>query len=286
MTQSQSASAPAVFDFQSHEVRTFIRDDKPWFVAADVCAVLSIKNHRTSIALLDDDEKGVHTMDTPSSNQHGYSGTQKTEISIISESGLYALVLRSRKPEARKFAKWVTSEVLPAIRKTGSYIHAPLSSACIAPEQAGELATLLAERFEGAERAYAWSRFNNHFRIARYRELPATRYAEACAYLRALPKRLPAPGLSALPPPRWAEAPRKTPEEQIESWLKPNGHLFETEFLFRLMQCCLERTQRRYEYQKDRAEGKPTLVTWGIPMPSVMPQQETGNNGQRRHPNA
>ena len=101
-----------VFNFNSHAVRTVDRDGQPWFVAADVCAVLGIKNHRESIRHLDDDEKGVISNDT-------LGGAQQT--SVVNESGLYALVLRSRKPEARKFAKWVTSEVLPAIRKTGRY---------------------------------------------------------------------------------------------------------------------------------------------------------------------
>lgn len=100
------------FNFGTHAVRVVMRNGEPWFSAADVCAVLGIKNHRDSLMHLDDDEKGVVSTDT-------LGGQQK--ISVVNESGLYALVLRSRKPEARKFAKWVTGEVLPSIRKTGSY---------------------------------------------------------------------------------------------------------------------------------------------------------------------
>lgn len=103
---------PSVFSFKSSEVRTVVVNDEPWFVAADVCAVLGMKNHREAIRHLDEDEKGVISNDT-------LGGAQK--ISIINESGLYALVLRSRKPEAKPFIKWVTKEVLPAIRKTGRY---------------------------------------------------------------------------------------------------------------------------------------------------------------------
>lgn len=84
----------------------------PWFVASDVCTILGIVHAASSLRLLDDDEKGVHSM-------HTLGGEQR--VTIINESGMYALILRSRKPEAKQFRKWVTSEVLPAIRKTGRY---------------------------------------------------------------------------------------------------------------------------------------------------------------------
>lgn len=100
------------FNFGTYAVRVITQNNQQWFAAADVCAALGIKNHRDSLMHLDDDEKGVVSTDT-------LGGTQN--ISVVNESGLYALVLRSRKPEARKFAKWVTSEVLPSIRQTGSY---------------------------------------------------------------------------------------------------------------------------------------------------------------------
>lgn len=168
-----AANAPVPFSFESHTVRAVNKDGECWFVAADVGAVLELTNVRASAALLDDDEKGVNTIDTPSGKQ---------EMSIINESGLYALILRSRKPEAKRFRKWVTSEVLPAIRKTGSYTQS------ITKAQQGELATLIAERFpEGNSRPYAWSRFNNHFRLASYKDLPANRFEEACEYIRDMP---------------------------------------------------------------------------------------------------
>ena len=92
-----------------------IQDAKgePWFVAADVCKCLGIGNPRSSLALLDTDEKGVHTVDTPG----GVQG-----MATVSEAGLYSLILRSRKPEARDFKRWVTHEVLPAIRRHGGYL--------------------------------------------------------------------------------------------------------------------------------------------------------------------
>ena len=93
-------------------VRVVQVDGEPWFVAADVCRALEISNSRDAVARLDDDEKGVGSTDTLGGKQ----GMQ-----IINEPGLYTLVLGSRKPEAKTFKRWVTHEVLPAIRKTGSY---------------------------------------------------------------------------------------------------------------------------------------------------------------------
>ncbi len=89
-----------------------VRDGEPWFVAADVCDALELRDTSNVVARLDDDERGTHTVRTPSGDQ---------EMLIINESGLYSLVLTSRKPEAKKFKKWVTGTVLPEIRKTGSY---------------------------------------------------------------------------------------------------------------------------------------------------------------------
>ena len=101
-----------IFNYEETPVRVVDRDGSPWWVLADVCRVLRIANSRNVSARLDDDEKGVHQTDTLGGSQH---------MTIISESGLYKVILRSDKPEAKKFTRWVTHEVLPAIRKTGSY---------------------------------------------------------------------------------------------------------------------------------------------------------------------
>ena len=100
------------FNFEGRQVRAFSREGEPWFVLADVCTVLELENHRNVSARLDSDEKGVRTMDT-------LGGPQ--DVTIINESGLFSLILTSRKPEAKRFKKWVTAEVLPSIRKTGAY---------------------------------------------------------------------------------------------------------------------------------------------------------------------
>lgn len=101
-----------VFNYNGSPVRTVMVDGEPWFVAKDVCAILELGNPRSTLALLDDDEKGVHNVDTLGGSQ---------QVTIINEPGLYSLVLRSRKPEAKQFKRWVTHEVLPSIRKTGGY---------------------------------------------------------------------------------------------------------------------------------------------------------------------
>lgn len=106
----------AVFEFNTQEVRIIDRGGEPWFVAKDLCEVLDIQNIRQNLAKLDDDEKGVCSVYTPGGKQ---------EMVTVSESGMYALVLTSRKPEAKPFRKWVTSEVLPTIRKQGSYSVTP-----------------------------------------------------------------------------------------------------------------------------------------------------------------
>lgn len=120
-------------------VRVVDMNGEPRFVAKDVCECLELGNPRTSIALLDEDEKGVHTMDTPGGAQ---------EMSIVSEAGLYSLILRSRKPEAKAFKRWITHEVLPAIRKHGGYLTpAKLEEALTDPDTIIRLATnLKAER--------------------------------------------------------------------------------------------------------------------------------------------
>lgn len=90
-------------------------DGEPMFVAKDVCAALEVKNSRDALARLDDDEKGVVLTDTPGGEQ---------QMQAVNEAGLYVLVLSSRKPEARAFKRWVTHEVLPALRRDGGYMVA------------------------------------------------------------------------------------------------------------------------------------------------------------------
>ena len=103
------------FSFEGKSVRVIKQGDAPHWVLVDVCSTLEIGNSRKAASRLDDDEKGVTISDT-------LGGPQ--EMTIINESGLWSLVLTSRKPEAKRFKKWLTSEVIPAIRKTGGYMMA------------------------------------------------------------------------------------------------------------------------------------------------------------------
>ena len=96
------------------KVRIVTVDNLPWFVAADVCRALDIANSRDAVKRLDDDERGVVSTDT-------LGGVQ--EMTVVNESGLYSLVLGSRKPEAKQFKRWITHEVIPTIRKTGGYVN-------------------------------------------------------------------------------------------------------------------------------------------------------------------
>ncbi|MPQ74920.1 BRO-N domain-containing protein [Acetobacter senegalensis] len=110
---------------QPQAVRTIMQNGEPWWVLADVCKVLEIGNAPHAASRLDDDEKATIV------NSDGQAGSGAQYYTIINESGLYSLILKSRKPAAKRFKKWVTSEVLPAIRKTGGYMVA-------APEETPE----------------------------------------------------------------------------------------------------------------------------------------------------
>lgn len=98
-------------------IRVQVIKGEPWFVAKDVCDLLSISNSRDAVRKLKDSEAGVVTTDIRSEN----GVVQKREMTIVNESGLYSLIFQSRKPAAQEFRYWVTSEVLPSIRKYGKY---------------------------------------------------------------------------------------------------------------------------------------------------------------------
>ena len=107
-------SALQVFSYQDTQIRTYTDESgEVWLVAKDIAKVLGLQNIRQNMDDLDDDEKGVCNVYTPGGMQ---------AMTIINEPGLYKLTFKSRKPEAKKFTRWVTHEVLPQIRKTGSYI--------------------------------------------------------------------------------------------------------------------------------------------------------------------
>lgn len=120
-----SGVTPAIipFNFEGTAVRVLDQSGEPWWVLTDVCKVLEIANAPHAATRLDDDEKSTVAISD--------SGNLNADRTIINESGLWSLVLTSRKPAAKRFKKWITSEVIPSIRKTGGYMLA-------APEETPE----------------------------------------------------------------------------------------------------------------------------------------------------
>lgn len=136
--------------FESAEfgsVRTVEKDGEPWFVAADVCKALELPDAHKAVGRLDEDEKGGNLIPTPGGKQ---------EMTIVNEPGLYALVLGSRKPGAKAFKRWITHEVIPAIRKHGGYLtEAKVEEALLNPDVLIRLATDLKEERE-KRKALEW----------------------------------------------------------------------------------------------------------------------------------
>ncbi|MBK7821959.1 MAG: Bro-N domain-containing protein [Tessaracoccus sp.] len=123
------------FQFEDHQVRVVEINGEPWFVLADLCKVLDLaKPSRVARCGIADDMRGAHLMSTPGGSQ---------EMTIVSEAGMYEVVIRSDKPEAVTFRRWITAEVLPQIRRTGAYATptaAPVFQLPQTPEiTAGEL---------------------------------------------------------------------------------------------------------------------------------------------------
>ena len=122
-----------IFKYNGKEVRTIQKDGEPWWVLKDVCGILGISKYRDTASRLDEDERGSVRVDTPGGEQ---------EMTVVNESGLYNVILRSDKPEAKPFRKWVTSEVLPSIRKNGGYIA---NQENLTPEQLVANASIVAQ---------------------------------------------------------------------------------------------------------------------------------------------
>ena len=138
-----------IFKFNDHPVRIVEKDGEPWWVAKDVCEILEL-HVGSSVRDLDTDEKGLHSMSTPGGNQ---------AMTVLSESGLYRLIMRSRKSQARPFQRWVTHEVLPTIRKTGGYltpekVEEALCNPDVLIDLAQQIKSLRAQRDEAIRTKY------------------------------------------------------------------------------------------------------------------------------------
>lgn len=176
--QTNSATALSCFTFKTNEVRTVEKDGLIWFVASDIAKALNYADAAQMTRILDGDEKGMHTVQTLGGSQ---------ELLVVNESGMYHAVLKSRKPEAKPFRKWVTSEVLPTIRKTGSY-SAPYTvnpGDTLTAEQADQLRDMLRAAVEGMPSQEAgkfmvkgWSKLKAHFGVG-YRQIPCAQFTDA-----------------------------------------------------------------------------------------------------------
>lgn len=131
---------------QFGQIRTVQKDGETWFVAADVCRALEIGDAHVAMRRIDDDEKGRCLIPTLGGNQ---------EINIVNEPGLYALTLGSRKPEAKAFKRWITHEVLPTVRQTGSYSVKPMTPAQLLAAQAQVLVDMEARMAQMETQAHA-----------------------------------------------------------------------------------------------------------------------------------
>ena len=124
-----------IFTYNGNEVRTVQKDGEPWWVLKDVCEILGLGSPHKVFERLDEDEKGRNLIPTLGGGQ---------EMTVINESGLYNVILRSDKPEAKPFRRWVTSEVLPSIRRHGAYMTPEtLAAAILNPDLLIRLCTAL-----------------------------------------------------------------------------------------------------------------------------------------------
>jgi len=156
------SNLPQIFNYQDKQIRTVLVDKEPWFVAKDVCEVLEITDTWSAVSRLSEKMKGTDTISTLGGNQ---------EMNIISEAGVYKIVFTSRKPEAEKFTDWVTSEVLPAIRKYGTYMTPETIEQALAdPDTIIKIATQL--KIERQKRAEAEKQIEQ--------SKPLVSFAETC----------------------------------------------------------------------------------------------------------
>lgn len=161
------------FSFESSSIRTLGDAISPLFVAADVAAILGYGSTKDATRILDDDETQTVSIDTNGGKQ---------SMTAVTESGLYAMILKSRRPEAKRFRKWVTSEVLPAIRKTGRY-EAPTT---ITPAEQRAIQREVAIRAHKTASNYRtiYRAIKARYQIARYDQLPRTQLEDCLDFIR------------------------------------------------------------------------------------------------------
>lgn len=163
------------FNFNQNQIQVINKNGEAWFIASEVAAMLGYRDSYNMTRILDNDEKGTHNVSTLGGNQ---------DVSVINESGFYHAAFKSRKPEVKPFRKWVTSEVLPTIRKTGGY---QIGQKTTADDRTGlrqAVAALVGRK--GINYSSAYSMIHQRFNVEAIEDLPAEKLPEAVAYVHAL----------------------------------------------------------------------------------------------------
>lgn len=163
------------FNFNQNQIQVINKNGEAWFIASEVAAMLGYRDSYNMTRILDNDEKGTHNVSTLGGNQ---------DVSVINESGFYHAAFKSRKPEVKPFRKWVTSEVLPTIRKTGGY---QIGQKTTADDRTGlrqAVAALVGRK--GIDYSTAYGMIHQRFNVGAIEDIPAEKLPEAVAYVHAL----------------------------------------------------------------------------------------------------
>lgn len=163
------------FNFNQNQIQVINKDGEAWFVASEIAAMFGYRDAANLTRILDDDEKGTHNVSTLGGKQ---------DVSVINESGFYHAAFKSRKAEVKPFRKWVTAEVLPAIRKTGGYQVGQKTTADDRTGLRQAVAALVGRK--GINYSSAYSMIHQRFNVEAIEDIPAEKLPEAVAYTHAL----------------------------------------------------------------------------------------------------
>ena len=167
------------FNFNQNQIQVINKDGEAWFIASEIAAMFGYRDAANLTRILDDDEKGTHNVSTLGGKQ---------DVSVINESGFYHAAFKSRKAEVKPFRKWVTSEVLPAIRKTGGYQISDGPAAKTTADDRTPLRQAVAALVgrKGIDYSTAYGMVHQRFNVGAIEDLPAEKLPEAVAYVHAL----------------------------------------------------------------------------------------------------
>ena len=167
------------FNFNQNQIQVINKDGEAWFIASEIAAMFGYRDAANLTRILDDDEKGTHNVSTLGGKQ---------DVSVINESGFYHAAFKSRKAEVKPFRKWVTSEVLPAIRKTGGYQISDGPAAKTTADDRTPLRQAVAALVgrKGIDYSTAYGMIHQRFNVGAIEDLPAEKLPEAVAYVHAL----------------------------------------------------------------------------------------------------